>query len=148
MKRFFSQYFGLIALFFIGASTLAGAIIRRSLASGLLAGLAAVAAIIVFFIFLGLAGAASERLEELRGRARASGKSLALALAREWALGLIFWIPPQPMLTQFLLVWAMVGVAVVMMLPKFAAWSLPVRSGAAAALVLAAGLINGAFHRD
>ena len=147
MKKFFNQYFGLIALVFIGVSALAGAVIQRSLLSGLFAGLGAVGVIIAYFILLGLAGAAAERLDELRAEASQKGTSLAKGLARAWAWGLILWIPANALYTQFLLVWAVIGIAAILLLPSFPTWSRSGQIGAVAVLVVAAGLINAAFHR-
>jgi hypothetical protein len=147
VKKFFNQYFGLIALVFIGVSALAGAVIQRSLLSGLLAGLGAAGVIIVYFILLGLAGAAAERLDELRAEASQERTSLAKGLARAWAWGLVLWIPANALCTQFLLVWAAVGITAILLLPSFPTWSRPGQIGAVAVLVVAAGLINAAFHR-
>jgi hypothetical protein len=147
VKKFFNHYFGLIALVFISVSALSGAVIQRPLLSGLLAGLGAVGVIIVYFILLGLAGAAAERLDGLRAEASQERTSLAKGLARAWAWGLVLWIPANALCTQFLLVWAAVGIAAILLLPSFPAWSRPGQIGAAAVLVGAAGLKNVAFHR-
>jgi hypothetical protein len=145
--KFFNQYFGLIALVFIGVWALAGAVIQRSILSGLLAGLGAVGVIIVYFILLGLAGAAAERLDGLRTEASQKGTSLAKGLFRAWAWGMVLWIPANALRTQFLLVWAAVGMAAILLLPSFPTWSRSGQIGAAAVLIVAAGLINAAFHR-
>jgi hypothetical protein len=147
VKKFFNQYFGLIVLVFIGVSALAGAVIQRSLLSGLLAGLGAAGVIIVYFILLGLAGAAAERLDTLHAEASQKGISLAKGLVRAWAWGLVLWIPANALRTQFLLVWAAVGIAAIFLLPSFPTWSCSGQIGAAAVLIVAAGLINAAFHR-
>jgi hypothetical protein len=147
IKKFFFQYFGLIALVFVLLSALAGAISYRSLLSGLLAGLAAVGVIIVYFILLGLVGAAMERLDELRAETAQRGTSLPVELARAWAWGLVLWIPANPLLTQFLLVWAAIGIAAVFLVPRLLVWSRPGQVGAAVAFLVAAGFINAAFHR-
>jgi len=95
LGKFFCDYFGLFALGFIAASALAGAVIRRSVVAGLLAGLAAVVVIIAFLILLGLEESALALRDELRAGTSRQGTSLIGALARAWAKGLFLWVPPE-----------------------------------------------------
>jgi hypothetical protein len=60
---------------------------------------------------------------------------------------MVLWIPAIALRMQFLLVWAAVGMAAILLLPSFPIWSRSGQIGAAAVLIVAAGLINAAFHR-
>lgn len=147
MRNPLDEHFGPIALAFIAAAALAGGVIRHSPSAALVWALTAAGLIILFFILLGLWGAARERLDELRARAEAGGSPLVKEVAKAWAWGLVLWSPPQSLMTQYLMVWAVIGASVIALLPRLIRCGGPGRLGFLAVLVVSAGFINAAFHR-
>jgi len=148
VKKFFFDNFALIALALVAGSALAGLALKRSIGSALLWGLLAAAGVAAFLILLGWAGAALERLDDLRAKAARRGASLPAELARAWAKGLVSWNPPHAVRSLFLTVWAAVGAGAAALLPKILALSPAGQAAAALALLVAAGLINASFDGE
>ncbi len=145
MREFINRYFGLILLAAMAAAAIAGGVIRHSFVSAALWALAALGAAIVFFVLLGPIAAGADARNTLRSEAAAKGWTLTLL--RAWAIGLIAWIPPNPVRTQFLATWALIFVGIFFwVLPWLPAWPTETRALAVAGFVIVAGVINGAFH--
>ncbi len=145
MRKFINRYFGLILLAAMAAAGVAGGVIRHSFVSALLWALAVPGAVIVAFILLGPVMAVAEARDTLRSEAAAKG--WAPTLLRAWTIGLIAWIPPNPVRNQFLATWALVFTGIFFwILPRLPAWPAGLQALAVAGFVVLAGAINGAFH--
>ncbi len=141
------EYFALVAGMLVAVAAVAWGFIRKSVVSGLLAGAGAAAAAIIGLFALGAMGAAVERLEDLRDRAKDTGTNLPRILLQAWAWGLIQWIPPRVTRNEYLFTWACLLGGLVYLLPRLHALTPAGKLGAALAFVMAAAAVNAAFFR-
>ncbi len=70
-----------------------------------------------------------------------------MGLIRAWLRGLVSWTPPPAVRTEFLIAWAVVGIALALTFPLFLRAPIPGKIAAAAGLVVLAGAINALFRR-